>query len=795
MFLAAVGIIAFFVYLQPVSGQRSEYEVSNCQEVTGFLLRHALLRDGFYFPLTKKDFAGPTLGNEPGSIKEAADSFADSCGENGGPGSLCSDYNRVRKAGTGDSFPPNAFKFDPRSCKILQGSFEILSEPSGGGNTSPIMEAWMVSSYRELARHQRSCRDLNERHTGQGPSPYEQMVARNKKWYAQQNREAHGDAIRPLKEYLEDRCVDRSISMRVADLIASCSQSGQAPITIEKIISRFPDSMQARASGPNETSSSGGPENANPETFLLRLADWGRGAFSLDGDPFQLGPDRPKQDKTLTGDCYDCCSDEAKSNSAYLFGGPDQSIIVGEAQVSISCTKEEECGSSRGDPHMCTHDGLKYEFHGVGEFVLAKTDDFEVQARHAALGKYSALNSAAAMSYKGDRVSVYGGIPARVMVNGEEWVLYPGEVDRLPSGAILQRNGNIIRVSADGYVFEAVLRSKWVGKINVSVPPGSRSRGLLGDRNVDRKDDIRTAEGDLLLAPVGFNELYKIFGESWRVTSKTSLFDYAAGESAEGFADMEFPKRHTTLADFDAETKRKAEAACRKAGVTDGLNLEDCIYDISVTCDEEFALDSVGRTSRGVRLEMKGPALQTATSADGVKVELPGQGIASYPIDIRISGNKQPYLLLFAKPGSPIHTNAGAGTQTELKVGDELVSLHVPYTPGTYELRLITTPDRRIVTSIPFRSTPPNAEIEATETAEAGGSIDVRIVGDISPNTRIQIVRVENPSQIIAGRNLRGGLSETVTFDSLPKAKGEYEIRYVSATHLVAYAQKRLTIR
>ncbi len=86
MLLTAVGIIGFFVYLQPVSGQRSEYEVSNCQEVTGFLLRHALLRDGFYFPLTKRDFAGPTLGNEPGSIKEAADSFADSCGENGGPG-------------------------------------------------------------------------------------------------------------------------------------------------------------------------------------------------------------------------------------------------------------------------------------------------------------------------------------------------------------------------------------------------------------------------------------------------------------------------------------------------------------------------------------------------------------------------------------------------------------------------------------------------------------------------------------------------------------------------------------
>jgi hypothetical protein len=552
-----------------------------------------------------------------------------------------------------------------------------------------------------------------------------------------------------------------------------------------------------------------GESGNNTSKFKNKTSEERKFRVKTDADWLTIGTSEPDgrltvpagQEATihLSGSCDGCCGGPISKEATFsiLQIEPDGSEnLAGEQAVKLGCAANaEKCGKVIGDPHMCTHDGLRYEFHGVGEFVLAKTNDFEVQARHAALGKYSSLNSAVAMRYKEDRVAIYGGLPARVTVNGEEWVLSPGYEFWLPSGAILQRNENIITLSTPGYVFEAVLRSKWIGRIYVSVPPGSGSRGLLGDRNDDPKDDIRNATGDLLSAPVSFEDLYKNFGNSWRVTSKTSLFDYAEGESAEGFSDLEFPKRHTTLADFDAETKRKAEAACRKAGVTHALNLEDCIYDIAVTGDEEFAKDSVGRSSRGVRLEMKGSARKTATSADGITIELPAEGIASYPIDIRIDGIKQPYILLFAKPGSPIHTNAGAGTQTELKLGAKLVSLHVPYTPGSYELRLITTPDRRIVTSIPFRSTPPNAEIEAEDTAEAGGSIDVRIVGDISPNTRIQIVRADNPSLIIAGRNLRGGLNETVTISSLPRTKGEYEIRYVSATHLVVYAQKRLTIQ
>ena len=64
-----------------------------------------------------------------------------------------------------------------------------------------------------------------------------------------------------------------------------------------------------------------------------------------------------------------------------------------------------------------------------------------------------------------------------------------------------------------------------------------------------------------------FHQLYGRFAEAWRVTAKTSLFDYAEGESVDTFVDRNMPpERQPRAADLDAAVRRKAEAICRGQG-------------------------------------------------------------------------------------------------------------------------------------------------------------------------------------------------------------------------------------
>ena len=67
-------------------------------------------------------------------------------------------------------------------------------------------------------------------------------------------------------------------------------------------------------------------------------------------------------------------------------------------------------GSSSGDPHLRTPDGLAYDFQAAGEFVLvqATAGDLTVQVRQEPVGTstVASMNTAVAMSVAGDRVGL-----------------------------------------------------------------------------------------------------------------------------------------------------------------------------------------------------------------------------------------------------------------------------------------------------------------------------------------------------------------------------------------------------
>ncbi|NNF57451.1 MAG: hypothetical protein HKN04_04345, partial [Rhodothermaceae bacterium] len=112
--------------------------------------------------------------------------------------------------------------------------------------------------------------------------------------------------------------------------------------------------------------------------------------------------------------------------------------------------------------------------------------------------------------------------------------------------------------------------------------------GLWGDGDGDETDDFRTRDGRTLPTPPDFDTLYDVFAQSWRVRPEESLFTYGLGESTTTFTDLDFPERPATLDDLSPEDQRRAEAACREAGITDPDALRDCILDVGLTGDERF---------------------------------------------------------------------------------------------------------------------------------------------------------------------------------------------------------------
>ncbi|QQQ64709.1 hypothetical protein JJQ94_03605 [Pseudoalteromonas sp. GCY] len=122
--------------------------------------------------------------------------------------------------------------------------------------------------------------------------------------------------------------------------------------------------------------------------------------------------------------------------------------------------------------------------------------------------------------------------------------------------------------------------------------PNSRAgsvNGLLGyfDGNVD--NDLTDANGNQIEDKGNFNQLYDIYGNSWRVTSESSLFDYFNDETPENFVDLNFPRTLLTQARLEAQIGsaeyQRVKELCQKY-VSIKSRLEACIIDVALTGNE-----------------------------------------------------------------------------------------------------------------------------------------------------------------------------------------------------------------
>ncbi len=288
--------------------------------------------------------------------------------------------------------------------------------------------------------------------------------------------------------------------------------------------------------------------------------------------------------------------------------------------------EEPHHGAVRSDPHIATIDGRWYDLQAIGEFVMARStvDDFAV---HARLGRLGAIETMSVVTSMGTRVG-----RDRVTVT----------LDRATSTPVLRINGGRATkdfVVLDGGSVSAVFNASGAGYIvefddgtragvtpfarnglNLWLVPSAGRRGKLtgllgdGDGQMDNDPTIRQTSTVLSNTPE-YDELYRTFGNSWRVTDAESLLDYGPGESTATYTDKTFPARD--VEPLDTNAARAAETTCRTAGITEEHLLQNCTFDIATTGDRRYLWSYVPLQQRhtftSITAEVRRPPTGTGT--------------------------------------------------------------------------------------------------------------------------------------------------------------------------------------
>jgi hypothetical protein len=285
-------------------------------------------------------------------------------------------------------------------------------------------------------------------------------------------------------------------------------------------------------------------------------------------------------------------------------------------------------GTSYGDPHIITYDGYRYSFQTIGEYWLTAAIDghFQVQARQGPIpDRPLSMNTAVAMRIGEHRLGIYAqGAPdgtSTVWLDGRPFPLDEGPTT-LSGGGLILRSGNRYQITWPTgetlQVSQTTLGGAAFLTLSPEVPRQTGAyEGLLGNLNGNPEDDLQIRGGSvvptknayapvtqlvqgLIPAPVPlsqvqnafFEQLYRQFGDSWRVAANASLFDYAPGQSTATFTQRDFPSQFPSLLGVAPAQIQEAARLCREAEVDEWM-LEGCVFDVAATGQPDFVQSAV----------------------------------------------------------------------------------------------------------------------------------------------------------------------------------------------------------
>jgi len=279
-------------------------------------------------------------------------------------------------------------------------------------------------------------------------------------------------------------------------------------------------------------------------------------------------------------------------------------------------------GFNDGDPHLTTVDGVHYDFQSAGEFVsLRDGDGMEIQSRQAAiattfnpgpdphdgLATCVSLNTAVAARVGEHRVTFEPNLNGMPDPSGLQ-LRVDGELTTLgANGLDLGSGGRVVKTSVGGieidFPNETILtvtpgwwasQSKWYLNLDVFHTPSEE--GILGV--IPQGSWLPALPDGTSMGPMPsslherYVDLYQKFADAWRVTDKTSLFDYAPNTSTGTFTMRGWPLEHGPCVIPETNpvkpaSRLVAQRACRP--VTDKNARNNCVFDVMVTGDAGFA--------------------------------------------------------------------------------------------------------------------------------------------------------------------------------------------------------------
>ncbi len=254
----------------------------------------------------------------------------------------------------------------------------------------------------------------------------------------------------------------------------------------------------------------------------------------------------------------------------------------------------------------------------IGEYVVATSDELEVQARFLPRAYRPppcdcspSLTGAAAITDGESTVFIDARDQWLLTIDGQQRDLdvlrevEAGElvVTRTPRGVdVVDGNGTRVEVN--------ILRNR----LGLFVFPGEDTEwtGLLGTNDGNRDNEFLDRDGAVVgdgIPPDRRPDLYGTFADAWRLAPAESAMEYRPGESTEAFAEVPAEMREAA-ADRERDEalgalrRTQGEALCSLAGITDEDLIEACVFDFIATGDADFAQEARGEDiARQLRAE------------------------------------------------------------------------------------------------------------------------------------------------------------------------------------------------
>lgn len=315
------------------------------------------------------------------------------------------------------------------------------------------------------------------------------------------------------------------------------------------------------------------------------------------------------------GGGYGDCGDDGSADYPGSVGGGGVGGSGGSGDGGVaggSGNNPQTCGST-GDPHLISFDGLRYNFQGAGEFILAGTTDgagtfqpggdLEIQVRQRQIqpGVTGAINTAVGLRVGDHTVAIYAD-PETTLGQTHLYVRGAPTADPgttpIPlgdAGAVFGGGDHYTVVWADGSRVRVNLGYEHLDlTIYLAEARLGAVAGLMGIFDGDRANDFTTREGMLLAPPINFHQLYDLLGESWRVPEGAQLLDPTVGGGDP--TDPSFPGSFPP-SEISHDILDGAEQRCVDGGVHMPAVVLTCRYDIALllTGDpvNELLIDSI----------------------------------------------------------------------------------------------------------------------------------------------------------------------------------------------------------